>query len=111
MIVNIAEISRVRLHNDVIVMSYEDGWCFFDINGKRIPIAIHGKQTLGYRAFNIEEPGRGLQQPFSFGGRVRENVSGGRESVARTTQPISHFSPKRNYYSFNYKNYQSEKKS
>ena len=40
-IVNIAEISGARLHYDVIVTSYEDGWYFFGTYGKRRPIAIH----------------------------------------------------------------------
>ena len=40
-IVNIAKISRARLHYDVIATSYEGGWYFFGINGKKRPIAIH----------------------------------------------------------------------
>ena len=39
-IVNIAKTQRARLHYDVIVTSYEDGWYFYGINGKRSPIAI-----------------------------------------------------------------------
>ena len=37
----ISQISRARLHYDVIVTSYEDGWYFFGINEKKRPIAIH----------------------------------------------------------------------
>ena len=40
-IVNIFKISRADLHYDIIVKSYEEGWYFFDINGKRGPIDIH----------------------------------------------------------------------
>ena len=28
----VSKISRARLHYDVIVMSYVDGWCFFGFN-------------------------------------------------------------------------------
>ena len=38
--VNIAKISKARLHYDVIVMSYEDGWYLFGIKEKRRSIAI-----------------------------------------------------------------------
>ena len=40
-IVNISKISRARLHYEVIVTSYEDGWYCFGIHGKRRHVAIH----------------------------------------------------------------------
>ena len=83
MIVNISKISKASLHYDVIVISYENKWYFFGINGKRRPVAIHWQQTKGYEALNIENIERGLQQP-PFGGCVTENVSGGRGLCAIT---------------------------
>ena len=41
-IVNISKISRVRLHYDIIVTSYEDGWYFFLVSMER------GDETQSY---------------------------------------------------------------
>ena len=65
---NIAKNSRVRLHYDVTVTSYEDGWYFWyqwkeEIHNYTLVVNI---RVQGFK--NIENPGRGMQQPPSEDG-------------------------------------------